>query len=183
MGSSISSKRNVKMKMDAVDASLLVLNTMSAFLIVGIGKFDLFGVDFAATLFSPAGFGLSTDGGVIGYAAITTTILTNDNAELSSLGNDIKNLGSYYMIAAAATLLPPIAFIVSPLIPSAHFSNRLISGVWSTSLSPLRDRLLWGGCYNGVCFDGEDTIAGILWILVSLGAINWGLVEFVDLDP
>jgi len=51
MGSSISSKRNVKMKMDAVDASLLVLNTMSAFLIVGIGKFDLFGVDFAATLF------------------------------------------------------------------------------------------------------------------------------------
>jgi len=36
------------------------LNTMSAFLIVGIGKFDLFGVDFAATLFSPAGFGLST---------------------------------------------------------------------------------------------------------------------------
>jgi len=29
------------MKMDAVDASLLVvLNTMSAFLIVGIGKFD-----------------------------------------------------------------------------------------------------------------------------------------------
>jgi len=50
-GSSISSKRNVKMKMDAVDASLLVLNTMSAFLIVGIGKFDLFGVDFAATLF------------------------------------------------------------------------------------------------------------------------------------
>jgi len=101
------------MKMDAVDASLLVLNnTMSAFLIVGIGKFDLFGVDFAATLFSPAGFGLST-AWVIGYAAITTTILTNDN-ELSSLGNDIKNLGSYYMIAAAATLLPPIAFIVFP---------------------------------------------------------------------
>jgi len=139
-----------KMKMDAVDASLLVLNTMSAFLIVGIGKFDLFGVDFAATLFSPAGFGLSTAWGS-GYAAITTTILTNDNAELSSLGNDIKNLGSYYMIAAAATLLLPIA-LLSSLIPSAHFSNRLISGVWSTSLSSLRDRLLWGGCYNGVCF-------------------------------
>jgi len=86
------------------------------------------------------------------------------------------------MIAAAATLLPR-SRLLSSLIPSAHFSNRLISGVWSTSLSPLRDRLLWGGCYNGVCFDGEDTIAGILWILVSLGAINWGLVEFVDLDP
>jgi len=34
----------------------------------------------------------------------------------------------------------------------------------------------------GSVFDGDDTIAGILWILVSLGAINWGLVEFVDLD-
>jgi len=114
------------MKMDAVDASLLVLNTMSAFLIVGIGKFDLFGVDFAATLFSPAGFGLST-AWVSGYAAITTTILTNDNAELSSLGNDIKNLGSYYMIAAAATRYSRSRFL-SSLIPSAHFSNRLISG-------------------------------------------------------
>jgi len=146
------------------------LNTMSAFLIVGIGKFDLFGVDFAATLFSPAGFGLST-AWVIGYAAITTTILTNDNAELSSLGNDIKNLGSYYMIAAAATLLLPIAFIVFPDTIGSFFKSADPLWVWSTSLSPLRDRLLWGGCYNGVCFDGEDTIAGILWILVSLGAI------------
>jgi len=137
------------MKMDAVDASLLVLNTMSAFLIVGIGKFDLFGVDFAATLFSPAGFGLST-AWVIGYAAITTTILTNDNAELSSLGNDIKNLGSYYMIAAAATRCYSRSRLLSSLIPSAHFSNRLISGVWSTSLSSLRGT----GC------SGVDAIMG-----------------------
>jgi len=129
MGSSISSKRNVKkMKMDAVDASLLVLNTMSAFLIVGIGKFDLFGVDFAATLFSPAGFGLST-AWVSGYAAITTTILTNDNAELSSLGNDIKNLGSYYMIAAAATLLLPIAFIVFPDTIGSFFKSADLWGL------------------------------------------------------
>jgi len=129
MGSSISSKRNVKMKMDAVDASLLVLNTMSAFLIVGIGKFDLFGVDFAATLFSPAGFGLSTAWGS-GYAAITTTILTNDNAELSSLGNDIKNLGSYYMmIAAAATLLLPIAFIVFPDTIGSFFKSADLWGL------------------------------------------------------
>ena len=32
-----------KLKMDAVDASLLVLNTMAGFLLVGIGTFDLFG--------------------------------------------------------------------------------------------------------------------------------------------
>jgi len=129
MGSSISSKRNVKMKMDAVDASLLVLNTMSAFLIVGIGKFDLFGVDFAATLFSPVAFGLSTTAWGSGYAAITTTILTNDNAELSSLGNDIKNLGSYYMIAAAATLLLPIAFIVFPDTIGSFFKSADLWGL------------------------------------------------------
>lgn len=27
-------------------------------------------------------------------------------------------------------------------------------------------------------WDGEDTIAGAIWILTSIGAVNWGLVEF-----
>lgn len=27
-------------------------------------------------------------------------------------------------------------------------------------------------------FDGEDTIPGLIWILTSVGALNWGLVEF-----
>jgi len=64
-----------------------------------------------------------------GYAAITTTILTNDNAELSSLGNDIKNLGSYYMIAAAATLLLPIAFIVFPDTIGSFFKSADLWGL------------------------------------------------------
>ena len=29
-------------------------------------------------------------------------------------------------------------------------------------------------------WDGEDTIAGVIWILTSIGSINWGLVEFFD---
>ena len=29
-------------------------------------------------------------------------------------------------------------------------------------------------------WDGEDTIAGIVWILTSVGSLNWGLVEFFD---
>lgn len=29
-------------------------------------------------------------------------------------------------------------------------------------------------------WDGEDTIAGIVWLLTSIGSINWGLVEFTD---
>ena len=66
-----------KMKMDAVDASLLVLNTMAGFLLVGIGTFDLFGVSFANELFSFGGYSLST-AWVIGYAAVVGTIVTNE---------------------------------------------------------------------------------------------------------
>jgi uncharacterized membrane protein YuzA (DUF378 family) len=29
-------------------------------------------------------------------------------------------------------------------------------------------------------WDGEDTIAGVIWILTSVGSLNWGLVEFFD---
>ena len=71
-----------KLKMDAVDASLLVLNTMAGFLIVGIGTFDLFGVNFANDLFKFGGYSLST-AWVIGYAAVVGTIVTNDNSELA----------------------------------------------------------------------------------------------------
>jgi len=117
-----------KMKMDAVDASLLVLNTMSAFLIVGIGKFDLFGVDFAATLFSPAGFGLST-----AWVVDTRQLPHNDSYKRQRgtefAGNDIKNLGSYYMIAAAATLLLPIAFIVFPDTIGSFFKSADLWGL------------------------------------------------------
>jgi len=29
-------------------------------------------------------------------------------------------------------------------------------------------------------WDGEDTVAGVIWILTSIGSINWGLLEFFD---
>ena len=31
-------------------------------------------------------------------------------------------------------------------------------------------------------WDGEDTLAGVIWILTSVGALNWGLLEFVKID-
>jgi len=117
-----------KLKMDAVDASLLVLNTMAGFLIVGIGTFDLFGVNFANDLFKFGGYSLST-AWVIGYAAVVGTIVTNDNSELASLGNDIQNLENYYMGAAAATLLLPIAFIVFPDTIGSFFKSADLWGL------------------------------------------------------
>ena len=34
----------------------------------------------------------------------------------------------------------------------------------------------------GSIWDGDDTIAGIVWILTSIAAINWGTVEFLDVN-
>lgn len=31
-------------------------------------------------------------------------------------------------------------------------------------------------------FDGDDTIAGVLWVVTSVAATNWGLVEFADVN-
>jgi uncharacterized membrane protein YuzA (DUF378 family) len=31
-------------------------------------------------------------------------------------------------------------------------------------------------------WDGEDTLAGVIWILTSVGAVNWGLLEFMKID-
>ena len=87
-----------KLKMDAFDASLLVLNTMAGFILVGIGAFDLFGVNFANELFNFGGYSLST-AWVIGYAAVVGTIVTNNNTEL---GNTIKATGSASVAAAAS---------------------------------------------------------------------------------
>lgn len=117
-----------KMEMDAVDASLLVLNTMAGFLLVGIGSFDLFGVDFAATLFQPAGIALST-AWVIGYAAVVGTIVTNDNAELSSLSDDVQDLEGYYMTAAVGTLALPVAFVLFPDTVGSFFRSADLWGL------------------------------------------------------
>ena len=31
-------------------------------------------------------------------------------------------------------------------------------------------------------WDGEDTIPGLIWILTSVGALNWGILEFMQID-
>ena len=117
-----------KMSMDAIDASLFVLNTMAGFLLVGIGTFDLFGVDFSQTLFEPFGIALST-AWVIGYAAVIGTIVTNDNTELQSLRGDIEDLQGYYMVAAVGTLALPVAFVVFPDSVGSFFQSEDLWGV------------------------------------------------------
>lgn len=116
------------MEMDAIDASLFVLNTMAGFLLVGIGSFDLFGVNFAETLFSPFGIGLST-AWVIGYLAIVGTVVTNDNTALNDLSDDVMNLEGYYLAAAVGTLALPVAFVVFPDSIGSFFQSADLWGL------------------------------------------------------
>lgn len=117
-----------KLEMDAIDASFLVLNTMAGFLLVGIGSFDLFGVNFGETLFTVSGIGLST-AWIIGYSAIIGTLVTNDNADLSSLSDDVRNLEGYYYAAAAGALALPVAFVVFPDTVASFFKSADLWGL------------------------------------------------------
>ena len=117
-----------KMQFDALDASLLVTGIASAFMLVGIATFNLFDVDFAATVFAPAGLPLST-AWVLGYGSIVGTIVTNENTEFNTLSDDIQGLQGYYLIAAVATLALPIAFVVFPDSVGAFFESKDLWGV------------------------------------------------------
>lgn len=116
------------MKMDAVDAAMIALNVLMASILVGRASLDWFGVDFGATLFSPAGIGLTT-AWVLGYVAVAGTLITNDNAQLSTLSDDIQNLETYYMVAAAGTLLLPVAFVVFPDTVGEFFKSADLWGL------------------------------------------------------
>jgi uncharacterized membrane protein (DUF485 family) len=101
--------------MDWIDTALVVASFFGASIITDLSSYSLFGVDFGATMFTVGGFALST-AWVLLYGAILGTIITNDNASFGELGEDVQNLEQYYMIAAAATLLLPIVFIVLPSV-------------------------------------------------------------------
>ena len=59
-----------KLQFDAIDTALLVTGIASASMLVGIASFNLFDVEFAATVFSPVGIPLST-AWVLGYGSVS----------------------------------------------------------------------------------------------------------------
>lgn len=113
---------------DPLDMSFLVLGLMSAFMLVGIATFDLFGVDFAEPMTEIAGISLST-AWVLGYAAVVGTLVTNDNTELSQLSDDVQDLDQYYAVSVVLTLALPIAFVVFPETVGDFFKSEDLWGV------------------------------------------------------
>src|SRR6056297_2277117 len=130
---------------DPIDAALWIVTLMSSFMIVGIASFDLFGVVFSAELFAVAGFSLST-AWILGYGGVVGTIITNDNASLSELGNQMDNLDNYYYYAAIGSLGLPIAVIVLPDTVGSFFQSED----------------LWGLVYVGIVSTGQ---AALGWML------------------
>jgi len=117
-----------KLQFDAIDTALLVTGIASAFMLVGIASFNLFDVEFAATVFSPAGIPLST-AWVLGYGSVIGTIATNDNTDFSSLSDDIQGLQGYYLAAAVGTLALPLAFVAFPDTVGSFFESQDLWGV------------------------------------------------------
>lgn len=115
-----------KMEFDAVDAGLIVAGLASAFMVVDIATFQLFDVEFGATMFTLGGFDLST-AWILGYASIIGVIVTNDNTEFSTLSDDIQGLQGWYLAAAIGALALPVAFIVLPDTVGSFFTS---SDLW-----------------------------------------------------
>lgn len=66
---------------------------------------------------------------MVGYGAVVGTIVTNDNAELASLKDDVTDLEGYYFAAAAGTLLLPIAFVAFPDMVGSFFKSADLWGL------------------------------------------------------
>ena len=133
-----------KQSFDTLDIGLFVLGIMSAFIVVGIGHFDLFGVDFGATMTTLAGFELST-AWVLSAAALVGTIVTNDNTELSSLSDDIQGLEQNYMILVVGTIGLLVAWVVFPQVATFFQSADL-----------------WGLIYVGLVAGGQFVMGWML---------------------
>lgn len=129
---------------DPLDAGLTIVTLMTGFIIVGIATFDLFNVDFAATLTSLGGYTLST-AWVLGAGAVVVTLVTNDNAELSTLREDVEDLDQYYMFAVVGTLGLLVAWPIFPQVPEFFQSEDL-----------------WGVVYVGVITTGQFVMGWIL---------------------
>ena len=133
-----------RMEFDPIDAALTVTTLMVAFIVVGIGQFDLFGVDFSATVTTLAGYQLST-AWVLAVGALVGTIITNDNYELTDLPEEVGNLDQYY---AAAVIVTFAALLAWPVFPEV--SNFVTSAD------------LWGLAYVGVITTGQFVLGWML---------------------
>lgn len=129
---------------DPVDAALTVTTLMSAFIVVGVAQFDLFGVDFAATVTTIMGYDLSV-AWVLAAGGVAGTLLTNDNTEFSTLREDVSQLDQYYAAAVVGTFALLLAWPVFPQVPEFFTSQDL-----------------WGVVYVFVVTTGQFVMGWIL---------------------
>lgn len=129
---------------DPVDAGLTIVTMMSSFIVVGIATFDLFDVDFVAPFTTVAGYDLST-AWVLAALAVVATLVTNDNAQFSTLREDVENLDQYYAASVAATLGLLVAWPIFPQVSDFFMSEDL-----------------WGLIYVGIVTTGQFVMGWIL---------------------
>jgi hypothetical protein len=132
------------MEFDPVDAALTITIAATGFMMVGIASFDLFDVSFGETALTLAGQDLSI-AYLLSAGALAGTVVTNDNAQLSSLGDQVSDLDQYYYFAVLATGGLLVAWLFLPSVPDFFQSQDL-----------------WGISYVAVTTTGQFALGWML---------------------
>jgi hypothetical protein len=133
-----------KMDFDPVDAAFTITLAATGFMMVGIASFNVFDVSFGETAFTLMGQDLSL-AYCLSAGALIGTVVTNDNAQLSSLGDQVDDLDQYYYFSVLATGGLLVGWLFIPAIPEFFQSQDL-----------------WGITYVAVTTTGQFALGWML---------------------
>jgi hypothetical protein len=113
-----------KTQFDPVDAVLVVASAIGLTSMAGIASWQLFDVTLGDTVFVLLGNDVTLATAVVA-GSMLGTVITNDNAELSNLNNQIAQLDDYYMYAAVGGIGTVAAWVLFPGLESFVQSSDL----------------------------------------------------------
>jgi Na+/citrate or Na+/malate symporter len=112
------------MQFDPIDAALTIAMMVAGFIMTGIASFNLFGVDFSATVVTLGGYAITT-AYAVSVLAFAGIVATNDNTSFQTLKDDAQNLDDYYAYAILGTVALFAAWILVPDVASFFQSGDL----------------------------------------------------------
>ena len=132
------------MEFDPVDAGATVTTFIGTSSMAGIASWSLFDVSLSDVAYTLAGNDI-TLATLLTLVALAVTIITNDNAELSTLHEQAKELENYYYYSVVGSLGLLVGWV---------FIGDVSSFVQSADL--------WGVAYIGVSVTGQMAVGYML---------------------
>ena len=132
------------MEFDPVDAGATVTTFIGTSSMAGIASWSLFDVSLSDVAYTLAGNDI-TLATLLTLVALAVTIITNDNAELSTLHEQAKELENYYYYSVVGSLGLLVGWV---------FIGDVSSFVQSADL--------WGVAYIGISVTGQMAVGYML---------------------